>query len=77
MVSGGLDPITPYKNSADAFKYLKNGYGVVFPDESHNLSNPCFLQIAQDFLNNPLHKPDLDCSIIRQPIEWNLNTVSR
>ena len=77
MVSGGLDPITPIRNSVEALKYLKNGYEAVFLDESHDLANPCFLQITQDFLNNPFNKPDLDCSTIRQPIEWNLNTSSQ
>lgn len=76
MVSGSLDPVTPISNSIEALRYLKNGYGVVFPDESHDLANPCFLQIAEDFLNNPFHKPDLDCSTIRQPIEWNLHQPS-
>mgnify|MGYP003638764192 FL=1 len=77
MVSGGLDPITPKRNSVEALKYLKNGYGVDFPDESHDLANPCFLQITQDFLNNPFHKPDLNCSTIRQPVEWNLYHQSK
>lgn len=77
MVSGSLDPVTPISNSIEALRYLKNGYGVVFPDESHDLTNPCFLQIAENFLNNPLYKPDLDCSKIRQPIEWNLPKQSQ
>ncbi len=77
MVSGSLDPVTPISNSIEALRYLKNGYGVVFPDESHDLGNPCFLQIAEDFLNNPFQKPDLNCSTIRQPIEWNLNKPSQ
>ncbi|WP_339841419.1 alpha/beta fold hydrolase [uncultured Maribacter sp.] len=77
MVSGSLDPVNPISNSIEALRYLKNGYGVVFPDESHDLANPCFLQIAENFLNNPFHKPDLDCSTIRQPIEWNLHQRSQ
>ncbi len=77
MVSGNLDPVTPISNSIEALKHLKNGYGVVFPDESHDLANPCFLKIAEDFLNNPFQKPDLDCSTIRQPIEWNLYQQSK
>ena len=77
MVSGSLDPVTPISNSIEALGYLKNGYGVIFQDESHDLANPCFLKIAEDFLNNPFHKPDLDCSKIRQPIEWNLHKPSQ
>jgi pimeloyl-ACP methyl ester carboxylesterase len=77
MASGSLDPVTPISNSIEALRYLKNGYGVVFPDESHDMANPCFLQITEDFLNNPFRKPDLDCSTIRQPIEWNLPEPSQ
>lgn len=77
MASGSLDPVTPISNSIEALRYLKNGYGVVFPDESHDMANPCFLQITEDFLNNPFRKPDLDCSTIRQPIEWNLHKQSQ
>ncbi len=77
MASGSLDPVTPISNSIEALKYLKNGYGVVFPDESHDMANPCFLQISEDFLNNPFSKPDLGCSKIRQPIEWNLPKPSQ
>lgn len=76
MASGSLDPVTPISNATEALRYLKNGYGVVFPDESHEMANSCFLQIAENFLNNPYHKPDLDCSTIRQPIEWNLHKSS-
>lgn len=77
MVSGGLDPITPISNSIEALRYLKNGYRVLFSDESHDLTNPCFIQIAEDFLDNPFNKPNLDCSTIRQPIEWNLPKPSQ
>ncbi len=72
MVSGGLDHVTPVSNATAALKHLKNGYEVIFPDEGHNLFNPCFFQIAEDFLNDPLDKPNLECSSISNPIEWNL-----
>ncbi|WP_281540573.1 alpha/beta fold hydrolase [Maribacter aestuarii] len=77
MASGSLDPVTTTRNTNEALVHLKNGYGVVFPDESHDLFNPCFLQITEDFLNNPYDKPDLVCSSIRQPIEWNLAKPSQ
>ena len=77
MVSGGLDPVTPVSNANQALKHLENGYGVIFPDESHDLGNPCFLQIAEEFLNNPFRKPNLDCSTIRQPLGWNLAKSSQ
>jgi len=73
MVSGGLDHVTPVSNAKKTLKHLKNGYELIFPDEAHNLYNPCFFEIAEDFLNNPLQKPNMDCSITRNPIEWDLS----
>ncbi len=73
MVSGGLDHVTPPSNAKEALKHLKNGYEMLFLDEAHNLLNPCFFQIAEDFMNDPLHKPDLSCSSELNPIEWNLS----
>lgn len=72
MVSGGLDPATPPSNAAGALKFLKNGYEVVFQDESHALFNPCFFQIAEGFINNPSQQPNTECSFVRNPIDWNL-----
>ncbi len=74
MSSGGLDHVTPISNAKGAIKHLKNGHELIFLDEAHNsLYNPCFYQIAEDFLNDPLHKPDMECSEERKPIEWNLS----
>jgi len=73
MISGGLDHVTPVSNASRALKHLKNGYEVLFPDDGHNLYNPCFFQIAEEFLNNPSLKPNIDCSSKRKPIEWNLS----
>ncbi len=72
MASGGLDHVTPISNAKEALKHLKNGYELIFPDEGHYLYYPCFFQITEDFLNDPFHKPNLDCSTNRNPIEWNL-----
>jgi pimeloyl-ACP methyl ester carboxylesterase len=72
MASGGLDHVTPISNATEALKHLKNGYELIFSDEGHSLYNPCFFQITEDFLNDPFHKPDLECSSIRNPLEWNL-----
>lgn len=72
MASGALDHITPSSNAVGALKHLKNGYELIFPDESHNLFNPCFFQITEDFFNDPFHTPDMQCSTTRHPIEWNL-----
>ncbi len=73
MASGGLDHATPPRNAKEALKHLKNGYELLFSDESHDLYNPCFFQIAEEFLIDPSQKPNTDCSSIRNPIEWNLS----
>ncbi len=74
MASGGLDHVTPISNATGALKHLKNGYELIFPDESHNLFNPCFFQITEDFFNDPFHTPNLQCSSSGNPIEWNLTS---
>jgi hypothetical protein len=68
----GLDHVTPISNAKEALKQLKNGYELIFSDEGHSIFNPCFFQITKDFLNDPFHKPKLDCSSIRNPLEWHL-----
>ncbi len=73
LISGGLDHVTPISNVTETLKHLKNGYVLIFSDEGHNLFNPCFFQITEDFFNNPFQKPDIRCSTIRNPIEWNLH----
>lgn len=73
LASGGLDHATPISNAKEALKHLKNGFEIIFPDEAHNLYNPCFFQIAKDFLNDPVQKPNSACSNERNPIEWNLS----
>ena len=75
MVSGSLDPVTPPKYAIKALKHLKNGYRVLFQDESHVFNNPCFDQITKNFINNPTKKPNSECSDTRNPIEWNLTTL--
>ncbi len=73
MASGGLYHVTPPSNATVALRHLQNSYEVVFPDESHNFFGPCFFQIAEDFLNDPSSRPNMECSLIRNPIEWNLS----
>ncbi|MEW4923539.1 alpha/beta hydrolase [Algibacter sp. 2305UL17-15] len=72
MVSGGLDHVTPVSNAKEAIKHLKNGYELIFSDEGHNLFNPCFFQIVEDFLNHPTQRPNTECSSEKKPIKWNL-----
>ncbi len=77
MISGDLDHVTPTSNAKGALKHLKNGYEVIFPDDGHELFNPCFFQITEDFLNDPTQSPDITCSTEKKPIEWNLTTLSQ
>ncbi len=72
MFSGSLDPITPPANATRALIHLTNGYEIIFPDESHDLFNPCFFELSENFLNNPSKKPDTTCGSKRNPIVWNL-----
>ena len=73
MVSGDLDPVTPVRYAKEVLKNLENGYGVIFPDDSHSLFNSCFFQMTEDFYNDPTLKPNSECSSIRKPIKWNLS----
>lgn len=73
MTSGNLDHVTPTKYAKATIKHLSNGYELIFEDEAHNLYNDCFYQIAEEFLNDPSSKPDMECSLKRNPIEWNLS----
>ena len=75
MASGGLDHVTPVSNAKEAIEDLKNGYELIFPDEGHNLYTPCFFEIVEDFFNEPLTEPDMKCSDIRTPIEWNMGEL--
>ena len=77
MVSGILDPVTPPINASEALKHLKNGYEVIFQDESHDVANSCFFKIAQDFLNKPYQKPNADCTSLKKPIKWILSSTTQ
>ncbi len=70
MFSGSLDPITPPTNATRALIHLNNGYEIIFPDESHDLFNPCFFELSENFLNYPSKKPDTTCSSKRNPLVW-------
>ncbi len=73
MISGDLDQVTPPSNATGALQYLTNGHEVIFLDESHQFLNSCLFKITEEFLNAPFQKPNTDCSVEREPIEWNLS----
>lgn len=78
LLSGELDPVAPPGNATEALKYLRNGYEVIFSNESHGLlSNPCFTKMTEDFVNNPFQKPNINCSSETGPIEWNLSKLAQ
>ncbi len=71
LASGNLDPVTPVHYATETLKHLKNGYHLIFANDSHDLSNPCFFDTTSYFLDNPLERPNMDCALETHPIEWN------
>lgn len=63
ILNGQYDPITPPYFGEDAAKTLKNSIVVTFPSGGHGaaMSGKCQDQIIQEFLDNPLIKPDTSC----------------
>ncbi|MDC6388048.1 alpha/beta fold hydrolase [Maribacter sp. PR1] len=73
LISGGLDPVTPPSNVNGALINLKNGRHVIFKNESHDIYNPCFLKISEEFINDPYKSPDINCSKEGKQIAWFVN----
>lgn len=65
LMSGEYDNLTPSKWASRMQQNLSNSYHLVFPSWRHtvttNWSNPCGMESANAFFNDPLAKPDLDC----------------
>lgn len=70
LISGSLDPVTPPSNATGAIINLKNGRHVIFKNESHDIYNPCFLKISEEFINDPYKSPDINCSTEAKEIAW-------
>lgn len=70
LVSGALDPITPPSN----VRYLKSEspyqYYLEIPLEGHTPLNACFFGVAQNFLDRPKERPNMDCRLGRVPLQW-------
>ena len=72
LISGEYDVSTPVKWAESMTYNLKNSYHLIFKGWKHgpttNWSNPCAMQAANDFFNNPAEKPEPDCfKLIKRP----------
>ena len=72
LISGEYDELTPVKWAESMATNLTNSYHLIFEGWKHgpttNWSNPCAMQSANDFFNNPTKKPNPNCfEQIRQP----------
>ncbi|MBQ0734382.1 alpha/beta fold hydrolase [Aquimarina celericrescens] len=65
LINGEYDPITPVRWSKQMASNLKNSFHFVFKGWLHspttNWSNPCAMNVANEFFNNPFQQPVLDC----------------
>lgn len=72
LINGEYDNETPAKWAVEMLKNLTNSFHLVFKGWKHtpttNWGNPCAMQAANDFFNNPNVKPNPDCfEEIRSP----------
>jgi hypothetical protein len=72
IISGAYDNETPVKWATSMTANFKNSYHLVFKGWKHgpttNWGNPCAMQAANDFFNNPYQKPNPDCfKLIERP----------
>lgn len=73
VLSGRMDPITPFSSGQAIANGIPNGYFVGFDDLSHGVTHTrCGLDIAIAFLDDPTTEPDLTCSLPsnRPPFEF-------
>lgn len=65
LISGAYDELTPVKWAEAMIPNLKNSYHMIFKGWKHgpttNWSNPCAMQAANDFFNDPAEKPNPKC----------------
>ncbi len=65
LLSGEYDPATPSKWAAAMQKNLSNSYHLIFEGWGHtpttNWSDPCAMNVANAFFNDPSREPLLDC----------------
>jgi hypothetical protein len=65
LISGEYDNETPVKWAESMANNLTNSYNLIFKGWKHGpttyWSNPCAMQAANDFFNNPTIKPNPEC----------------
>lgn len=65
LISGEYDELTPAKWADSMTNNLTNSYHLIFKGWKHgpttNWNNPCAMQTANDFFNNPIEKPNPNC----------------
>ena len=65
LISGEYDEFTPVKWAETMTNNLTNSYHLIFKGWKHgptsNWSNPCGMQAANDFFNDPTMKPNPEC----------------
>ena len=65
LINGEYDELTPVKWAESMTKNLSNSFHLIFKGWKHgpttNWSNPCAMQAANDFFNNPSAKPNPNC----------------
>lgn len=73
LLSGNFDPITPPDYANLANETLNQSYNYVLPYVGHGVlrSDDCAIQIAVDFINNPMTEPDVSCIDETQPIRFD------
>ena len=65
LISGSYDNATPVKWATDMTQRFPNSFHLIFKGWGHgpttNWGEPCAMQAANAFFNNPSIKPELDC----------------
>ncbi|PTX59448.1 TAP-like protein [Kordia periserrulae] len=74
LLSGEYDHETPVKWASAMQKNLSNSYHLVFKGWTHtvttNWGNPCGMEVANAFFNNPNQKPQSKCFEAMQALEF-------
>ena len=73
LLSGNFDPITPPRYADMAGETLRTSYNFVLPHVGHGVlrSDRCAVDIAVDFISEPLVEPDSKCIAETREIEFD------
>lgn len=71
LIAGSFDPITPPRYAVDAAEDLSRSVVIEHPELGHAaLSDPCVLEIALAFLDDPAVGPDAGCIDEAPPVDF-------